>query len=198
MELLEKKTIARFRVAVGIEIRRCEEKDLSLLEWEGMFTEHREIFQETFRRQQVGETVMLVADAGNFPVGQIWLDLTKRSEHRAGYIWALRLLPGWRGLGIGKRLMRAAESLLDNEGFCLAELGVETWNVDALRFYRRLGYKILDLIQEETEYQTPEGSHRVHKTEQWLMRKALAGCEQPVVRTGSDSHGTTNDTEREN
>ena len=60
-----------------LRIRRCTEPDLPLLEWFGLYTCHREIIHEAFRRQEIGETLMLVAEANRFPAGQVWIDLAR-------------------------------------------------------------------------------------------------------------------------
>jgi ribosomal protein S18 acetylase RimI-like enzyme len=52
------------------------------------------------------------------------------------------VLPSLQRLGIGTALMRAAESLIAAapRGAAVVEVGVEEWNDDAAKLYRRLGY----------------------------------------------------------
>ena len=69
-------------------------------------------FAEAFARHVRDENIMLVADMHGFPVGQAWIDLTKRQSERVGYIWAVRVFPFLRGLGVGTRLMESAEQEL--------------------------------------------------------------------------------------
>lgn len=61
-------------------------------------------------------------------------------------VLSVAVLPGWRRRGLGRALMRAAENLARDRGsrtICL-EVGVR--NAGAIEFYKRLGYKIDDLL----------------------------------------------------
>jgi GNAT superfamily N-acetyltransferase len=162
----------RFQITLPVEIRRCAESDLPLLEWFGMFTPHREIIRATFDRQGRGEELMLVADVNGFPAGQIWIDLAKKKERLTGILWAVRVFPIFQGHRLGVRLVRAAESALRRRGFTAAELGVET-DSDTGGFYERLGYRPVGTLTEECCYSTPSGEEiRVH-IDQIVYRKSL-------------------------
>ena len=100
----------RFSIALDLKIRQCAREDLPQLEWLGLYTEHRQLIEDAFRRQQAGEVMMLVADLDGFPVGQAWLDLSDRAAESVGVIWAVRVFPLLRNHGIGTRLMIAAKS----------------------------------------------------------------------------------------
>jgi len=54
---------------------------------------------------------------------------------------AISALPGWRGQGIGTRMMQLLFELLREQGYCRTSLSVQKGN-PAVRFYRRLGYEI--------------------------------------------------------
>jgi len=51
------------------------------------------------------------------------------------------LLPGWRGLGVGRQLWEATESFAREAGFQKLAIQVRASNSPAQRFYRRLGFK---------------------------------------------------------
>ncbi len=163
-----------FTVALPVAIRRCEEEDLSELEWFGQFAEHRTIIREAFVRQQRGDNVMLVADVRGAPVGQVWVDLARKRQEATGVLWAVRVFPWLRRLGIGTRLMRAAEALLRARGFERAELGVEKENEAARRFYERLGYRQVGARQNVFSYTTPAGESVRVLLDEWVLRKPLA------------------------
>jgi ribosomal protein S18 acetylase RimI-like enzyme len=163
----------RAAVVGEVLIRLCRAEDLPQLEWFGMYTHHREILQDAFARHLRGDQVMLVADLNDFPVGQAWLDLVKRSAEGVGYIWAVRVFPLLRNLGIGRQLMSCAEDVLRERGFGVAEVGVEKDNLDAQRLYERLGYTIHRALKEEYGYTTPAGERGWHVVDQWIMRKRL-------------------------
>jgi ribosomal protein S18 acetylase RimI-like enzyme len=115
----------RFTVLLRLVIRECRSEDLHDLEWFGLLADYREVIAKAFARQQQGEIVMLVAEANDFPVGQVWVDLTRKQEDATGIVWALRVMPCFQNLGIGARLVTAAEQAIRARGFAIAELGVE-------------------------------------------------------------------------
>ena len=62
---------------------------------------------------------------------------------------AISLLPEYRGLGIGTRLLNALLLLLRENGYRQASLSVQKEN-PALRLYERAGFRIL--AEKDTEY----------------------------------------------
>jgi ribosomal protein S18 acetylase RimI-like enzyme len=156
-------------------VRRCQSEDLPLLEWYGLFRDHRELFADAFARHLAGENVMLVADLHGFPVGQTWIDLAKHRTERVGYIWAVRVFPFLRGLRIGTHLMYAAETVLSEHGYPCAEVGVEKDNAAARRLYERLGYTLLGEAREEYGFTTPDGVRASFAVDHWILRKSLDG-----------------------
>lgn len=162
-----------FTVQLAVTIRRCRRDDLAALEWFGRFAEHREIIRRTFAAQEEGSQVMLVADAGGAPVGQVWIDLARKRAERTGVVWAVRVFPWLRSHGIGAQLMGAAEAVLRRHAYTHAELGVERDNPRARRFYERLGYRPAGTMQETYSYTTPEGTDRTVPVDEWVLRKAL-------------------------
>lgn len=70
MRSTAERTKTRFSLELELKIRHCGRQDLPQLEWFGLYTEHRQLIQDAFRRQQVGEVIMLVADLDDFPVGR--------------------------------------------------------------------------------------------------------------------------------
>jgi ribosomal protein S18 acetylase RimI-like enzyme len=60
------------------------------------------------------------------------------------------VVPGWRGRGLGARLMLAAEALARERGARRVLLDVAAANQRALRFYQhRLGYRPLGSLLEK-------------------------------------------------
>jgi GNAT superfamily N-acetyltransferase len=103
---------------------------------------------ETARRELLpalrafpGASVLLarVADA---PVG-VAVCFTGFSTFRARpltNVHDLAVLPGWRGHGIGRRLLAAVEALARERGHCKVTLEVREDNAAARTLYRRLGF----------------------------------------------------------
>jgi ribosomal protein S18 acetylase RimI-like enzyme len=171
-----------FPLHLHVDIRLCVKDDLPDLEWFGLFTEHREIFLRVFESQERGENIMLIAEANTLPIGQIWIDLVKRKEESAGFIWALRVIPWLQNLGIGGKLMVAAEQRCKEHGFKHAELGVEKENHAAKRFYERLGYRMIGSMIDEYSYTSPQGQLMSVPMDVWVLRKKLRS-------SNGDSHG---------
>lgn len=173
-------TFDRFTRSLEVTIRACREEDLPGLEWFGMFTPHREIIREAYRMQERGENLMLVAEANGFPVAQAWINLVARASLGAGLLWAVRVFPALRGMGIGSRLLSAAEEALRRRGVAHADIGVEKENEGARRLYERVGYRVLGEEYEEYEYTPPEGESPVRvPVDQWILRKSLVNDTDP-------------------
>lgn len=130
-----------FRLSVQIHIRGARADDLTKLEWFGAYAHFRDLFQRTWRDHQAGRRLMLVADLQNFPIGQVWLDTTPRDY---AYLYGLRVMEPFQGLGIGTRLINSAETLARSHGYHQIQLAVERANLGALRLYERLGFSIFN------------------------------------------------------
>lgn len=67
----------------------------------------------------------------------------QRTAYRYGYLQALVVDKAWRGLGIGRQLLAAAEEWSRHQG--ATELRLETWEFDhgPLGFYEQQGYRTL-------------------------------------------------------
>lgn len=172
---------SKFAVSLEITIRQSEDTDLCALEWYGLFSEHRELIQETYKRQRDGEVVMLQADLNGFPVGQLWLDLARKKNESAGILWALRVFPFLQNHSIGQRLLAAGESELSARGFSWAEISVEEKEPRAASLYLRLGYKPTVMIHEEYSYRSQSGALVHVPVALQLFRKGL-GVDTPPPR----------------
>ena len=158
-----------FPVRLQVVIRPCREADLPALEWFGLFAPHRPLIRRVFDQQLRGNALMLVAEANGEPSGQLWIDMARRRNQRIGEIWAVRMLPCLQRLGIGARLMSAAQAELIERGFERAELAVETGNPGARRFYERLGY----VLTATTTTDDANGSPPFDRRTQWVLAKTL-------------------------
>lgn len=161
-------------VPLEVTLRLAREDDLPRLEWFGWFTRHRAIIRRAFDRQRAGGNLMLLAEAGKFPVGQVWIDVEKYHAQRGALFWALRVMPGFQQAGVGARLLRCAERLAIDHGARWIELGVEKENVEALRFYQRVGYVVTREVEEHYEYVAPDGSRERTYMNEWVLRKRVA------------------------
>jgi hypothetical protein len=97
-------------VQLPVEFRLCEESDLPALEWMGLHTTQREIIRSTFEAQQRSDALMLLAIAGGFPVGQVWLDFARSGGTERPLLWAMRVFPSAPRAGPGLRADAAGGS----------------------------------------------------------------------------------------
>lgn len=128
------------RLQVEVRFRACRAEDLEALEWMGLHSEDRSIIHATFALQQQGSALILLGDAGGFPVAQVWIDFADRGSRECPHFWAVRVFPPLQGAGLGTALLAAAERQVEQAGASRAELGVEPHNDRARAFYERLGY----------------------------------------------------------
>jgi ribosomal protein S18 acetylase RimI-like enzyme len=165
----------RFTLHAEITIRPCTRDDLPGLEWYGLFSAHREVFRDAFARQERGDNLMLLAVLNGFPVGQAWIDLARHRAASAGLLWAVRVYPFLRGMGIGTRLLRAAEEAVRARGYEWAEIGVEKSNPRARRLYERLGYRAVGELREKFRFARPDGEAVSEPLNEWVLRKRVCG-----------------------
>ena len=91
--------------------------------------------------------VAVDADAGDnastgivgFQSLDLWSGLLPSMAH-VGQVGTF-LLPGWRGLGVGRRLWQATEAFAREAGFLKLTIQVRASNSSAQKFYRKLGFK---------------------------------------------------------
>jgi ribosomal protein S18 acetylase RimI-like enzyme len=86
-------------------------------------------------------TILLARDGGELS-GSVMVGF---DGHR-GWIYYLACDPGRRELGVGRSLMRAAETWLRGHGCPRLRLMVRTDNLAALGFYRAIGYEEQDVV----------------------------------------------------
>ncbi|MCM1054578.1 MAG: GNAT family N-acetyltransferase [Bacteroides sp.] len=81
----------------------------------------------------VGELSMMTENA-NIPAAVI--------PNKRVYLFGLRVLPDYRGQGIGTALLKHAVTLCAQRGIFEFTIGVETKNEGARRLYERLGFTL--------------------------------------------------------
>ena len=94
------------------------------------------------RKLRVQPEWFLVAADGQEIVGSV---MCGYDGHR-GWVNYLAVEPGRRRAGLGRRLMDEAERLLRAAGCPKLNLQVRSSNVEALGFYKALGYAVDDVV----------------------------------------------------
>ena len=131
-----------FDLSLPIEIRPLREGDLDGLEWDS-----EQAIQPDYLRKTIAErgdtVVFLLALANGRPVGRLGVDFGRKAAKGIVHLWSFGVLPSLQRLGIGTALMRDAEALIASapRGATVVEVGVDEWNHDAAKLYRRLGYR---------------------------------------------------------
>jgi ribosomal protein S18 acetylase RimI-like enzyme len=150
------KEATSFRLQIDIRLRSATADDLPLLEWYGQYTHFRRMFRVTYEDQVAGKRLMLLADLNGYPIGQVFIlfgqpaktfgaqfkKMTRANQELRGYLYALRVMDHFRGMGIGTRLLAEAEHLLLEHDNAWATISVAKINERALKLYERLGYRI--------------------------------------------------------
>lgn len=131
--------------AIRVFIREAEENDLPALEWEGQFSHYRRLYRHAMNEARRGRRVLLVAEADEKLVGQIFIQFSSgRSEladgRKTGYLYSFRVRPDYRGQGIGTALMEQAEEALRSQAFERAVIAVARDNDGAQKLYSSRGY----------------------------------------------------------
>jgi ribosomal protein S18 acetylase RimI-like enzyme len=160
-------------------IRKMRREDLPGLEWEGELVHFRNIFRQVFDQYQDGEAVLWVAE---FPpegiIAQVFIQLNSRRRELANgnnraYLFGFRVRPDFQNLGIGTRMLAAAEEDLIRRGYHSITLNVSRDNPDAQRLYERHGYRQVGLEPGRWFY-TDHNGRRVEVNEPaYRMEKRL-------------------------
>lgn len=131
----------------SVRIRRVKKSDLPALEWEGQFTHFRKVYEHAFKEAERGDRVLLVAEANDKLIGQIFIHLnainlgTKLSVPTA-YLHSFRVRSEYRNLGVGSKLLSHAEKLMRQMGIQLAVIAVSKSNPRALGLYEKWGFSV--------------------------------------------------------
>ena len=153
-----------------VELHRGTAADLPLLEplWVSVHHQHAESMPElapyvddaqTWAERSAlyagllarPDTILLLARAGPdlvgyglalvMPAAGSWVGDTWQTGARIGEIESLAVLPGYRGQGIGTRLLDALERELAAAGVQDLVIGVLPGNTAAIRLYQRRGFR---------------------------------------------------------
>ena len=63
---------------------------------------------------------------------------------RKAYISLIAIYPQYRGCGYGRQLLNAISSHAGKEGMEIIRLQVDKWNIDAIKFYKKCMFRIVE------------------------------------------------------
>ena len=126
-----------------------------------------------------GNAVFWTVDHGGELIGELYVFLNLDDKDFAdgkstAYLCAFRVKEGYRGQGLGSRLMHAALAELKESGFRTATIGVGSDKPQNIRLYHRFGFteKVKDCHYDPCgmdENNQPEYEEEAW----WLLSKAL-------------------------
>jgi ribosomal protein S18 acetylase RimI-like enzyme len=166
-------------------LRLARQDDLRKLEWDGQYSQFRRSIENAYQEQLAGRRLILLADLNGLPIGQIFIVVKEKRflfapDHRRGYFYSFRVMEGFRGQGIGTRLIHEAENLLVQRGRRIATIAVTQDNQGARRLYERNGYRVYAEDEGYWSYIDLEGN-QVHVHEPcWLLEKRLVQSHRPT------------------
>lgn len=99
-----------------------------------------EIFNDPFSKG-------IIAEVNSIPAG--WLKLFEDIINKKYCVSSLYVLPGYQGLGLGKKLLNEAYRIAKEKQFNKVWLGVMKQNVKSLEWYKNLGF----IFDEEEPFQ---------------------------------------------
>jgi ribosomal protein S18 acetylase RimI-like enzyme len=170
--------LASVPIAARVTIRPAARDDLPRLEWGGAFWGLRNHFRQTFEGQLAGKNLMLIADLNGYPVGRLCLQFAARNPAYAdgstrGYLYSLHVMAPLRGFGIGSHLMQTGENVLADRGFTWATIAAAKNNPQALRLYKRRGYRPFREDSGRWSYVDPDGVEHTVNEPCWVLKKRI-------------------------
>lgn len=109
--------------------------------------------------------ITLVAERSGVIVGVAALERRRRTRQvaRYGELVTIEVLPEFRRESIGAALYRALETLLRAWGGSCIHLHVSVENADAVAFYQRLGFRVIDRVPQ----------YYLRRIDAWQMEKVF-------------------------
>lgn len=161
-----------------LKLKIATPSDIKKLEWNGQYTHFRNLFRRAYLEQQKGRRLMLVMEFNNYPIARLFIQfsgLTNSTTDRKsrGYIYSFTVMEPFRNLGIGSRMLTAAEDILRKRNFQVATISVAKENMGALKLYKRSGYRVYG--EDDGQWQYHDHENIVHQVNEpsFLMKKSL-------------------------
>ncbi|MDX2159785.1 MAG: GNAT family N-acetyltransferase [bacterium] len=161
-----------FTLTLHLRFRAARLDDLPKLEWYGQYAHFRNLFRKTFREQQKGRRLMLIAECNQFPVGHIFMQ-TGSEKPYCTYFYSFRVMEHFRGCGIGTRLIQEAETIALTYGYRRAAIAAAKDNPGARRLYERMGYQVMGEDAGRWSYVDHENRVRHVHEPCWVLEKSL-------------------------
>lgn len=121
-----------------------EDEDALVALWRncGLVRPQNDPLKDIRRKLKVRPDLLLVGILD----GMIVASVMAGYEGHRGWINYLAVAPELRRKGLGREIVAEAERLLKTEGCPKVNLQVRTTNQEAMKFYRRIGYSVDDVV----------------------------------------------------
>jgi RimJ/RimL family protein N-acetyltransferase len=90
---------------------------------------------------RAGDTLVLVAEADGEVVGNVLVSVEQSSMSDHIGVLSIAILDGWRDIGIGSEMVRAAQAWTREQGLAKLALGVFPDNERAIAVYEHAGFR---------------------------------------------------------
>ncbi len=98
-------------------------------------------------KEMLKNTKLLVYEIENKPVGYLSFFFEYFNSEKSCHIESIAVLPKYRKMGIGGKLLKEYEKLCSENFAKYSILEVRVRNYNAIKFYKKNEYKILNLIK---------------------------------------------------
>jgi RimJ/RimL family protein N-acetyltransferase len=125
--------------------------DLGLVSFDRRLTRKQEgrWLREVIRGVARKEVVSMAAFVGGRVVGHCAINRRKFREDRHAGVFGIAILDGFRGVGIGEKMVGAALDEARRIGIQLVELDVFSTNAAAIRLYEKMGFEKAGTIPDK-------------------------------------------------
>ena len=172
-------TIKRVSSQSELQIRHLLHSELISLEWEGEYKHFRRLYREIYQSACDGRAVIWVADLDRIEIiGQLFIQLeSARVEladgEKCAYIYGFRVKDSYHGQGVGSRLLKTAEVDLERRKFQWITLNVSRDNLEARRYYKKRGFRIVAPEPGKWSYIDDKGARIDVHDPSWRMKKRI-------------------------
>lgn len=177
-ELGQSKPSQILQVSLPITIRPATHQHITRLEWHGQFRHLRNLFRHSYREQQAGRRLLLIAAVDEYPVGRLFLQWVSSNPTLAdgrtrAYLYSFQVHEMLQGRGIGTALLQEAESRIQARHYRQILIAVAKDNPRAQMLYQRFGYRVIRDDPGEWDYVDHNGVTRHVVEPCWIMEKRL-------------------------
>ncbi|MCY4475371.1 MAG: GNAT family N-acetyltransferase [Chloroflexi bacterium] len=157
-----------------LEIRIAAESDLESLAESFAHGTSAAQLQRRLEESKCGLRTMLLADLEGRAVGAVSIGGWGHQREGSLRLFALDVGPAFQCKGVGTALIKAVEAIAADRDLDEVNLEVEIDNDDAIRLYRRLGYRICgDPVMDRWQLMNDDGSSETVEVPVFVMVKRL-------------------------